>query len=59
MNGDSSVRERAWYYSHIIADPRDPDTVYVLTLEINKSTDGGRIRVRRQRPRNSTGSLRC
>ncbi len=41
-NGDSSVRERAWYYSHIIADPQDADTVYVLTLEINKSTDGGR-----------------
>jgi photosystem II stability/assembly factor-like uncharacterized protein len=42
MNGDSSVRERAWYYSHIIADPQDEDTVYVLTLEINKSIDGGR-----------------
>jgi photosystem II stability/assembly factor-like uncharacterized protein len=42
MNGDSSVRERAWYYSHIIADPQDADTVYVLTLEINKSIDGGR-----------------
>jgi photosystem II stability/assembly factor-like uncharacterized protein len=42
MNSDSSVRERAWYYSHIIADPRDADTVYVLTLEINKSIDGGR-----------------
>jgi photosystem II stability/assembly factor-like uncharacterized protein len=42
MNGESSVRERAWYYSHIIADPKDADTVYVLTLEINKSTDGGR-----------------
>jgi photosystem II stability/assembly factor-like uncharacterized protein len=42
MNGDSGIRERAWYYSHIIADPRDADTVYVLTLEINKSIDGGR-----------------
>jgi photosystem II stability/assembly factor-like uncharacterized protein len=41
-NGDSSVRERAWYYSHIIADPEDADTVYVPTLEINKSIDGGR-----------------
>ncbi len=42
MNGDSNVRERAWYYSHIIADPNDADTVYVPTLEINKSIDGGR-----------------
>jgi photosystem II stability/assembly factor-like uncharacterized protein len=42
MNGDSSIRERAWYYSHVIADPQDPDAVYVPTLEINKSIDGGR-----------------
>jgi photosystem II stability/assembly factor-like uncharacterized protein len=42
MNSDSNVRERAWYYSHIIADPQDADTVYVPTLEINKSIDGGR-----------------
>ncbi len=41
-SGDSSVRERAWYYSHIIADTQDADTVYVPTLEINKSIDGGR-----------------
>ena len=34
MNGDSGVRERAWYYSHIIADPQDADTVYVLNVEI-------------------------
>ena len=42
MNGESAVRERAWYYSHIIADTQDADTVYVPTLEINKSIDGGR-----------------
>ena len=41
-NGDSEIRERAWYYSHIHADTRNPDTVYVLTLQINKSTDAGR-----------------
>ncbi len=41
-NGESAIRERAWYYSHIIADPAALDTVYVLTLQINKSTDGGR-----------------
>jgi photosystem II stability/assembly factor-like uncharacterized protein len=41
-SSDSGVRERAWYYSHIIADPQDADTVYVPTLEINKSIDGGR-----------------
>ena len=30
MNGDSSVRERAWYYTHIIADPLDADTEPVV-----------------------------
>lgn len=40
-NDDGRLRERAWYYSHIIADPKERDTVYVLTLQINKSTDGG------------------
>ena len=42
MNSDSVIRERAWYYSHIHADTQNPDPVYVLTLQINKSTDGGR-----------------
>ena len=41
-NSDSPIRERSWYYSHIHADTQNPDTVYVLTLQINKSTDGGR-----------------
>lgn len=41
-NSDSQIRERSWYYSHIHADTQSPDTVYVLTLQINKSTDGGR-----------------
>jgi photosystem II stability/assembly factor-like uncharacterized protein len=35
------LRERAWYYHHIIADPRDADTVWVLNIETWKSIDGG------------------
>jgi hypothetical protein len=35
------LRERAWYYHHIFADPRDPDTVWVLNIETWKSIDGG------------------
>jgi len=33
---------RAWYYTHITADPHDPDTVYVNNLSLWKSSDGGR-----------------
>ena len=39
-NGD--LRRRAWYYMHIVADPQDGDTVYVLNLKFWKSIDGGR-----------------
>ena len=51
---EARLRERAWYYSHIFADTKERDTVYVLTLEIYKSIDGGktfetiRRRARRQ-----------
>ena len=35
------LRERAWYYHHIIADPRDPNTVWVLNTETWRSIDAG------------------
>jgi photosystem II stability/assembly factor-like uncharacterized protein len=42
VNGSHSLYQRPWYYMHIIADPQDPETVYVLDVEFFKSTDGGR-----------------
>jgi len=36
------LRWRAWYYNHVIADPQDADTVYVMNGEAWKSTDGGK-----------------
>ena len=36
------LRTRAWYYCHLIADPRDADTVWGLDYAVWKSTDGGR-----------------
>ena len=42
VNGSHSLFQRAWYYMHVIADPLDPNTVYVLDVEFLKSTDGGR-----------------
>jgi photosystem II stability/assembly factor-like uncharacterized protein len=41
LNDRHELRERAWYYQHIIADPRDPDTVWALNIETWKSIDGG------------------
>ncbi|MCY4146097.1 MAG: glycosyl hydrolase [Chloroflexi bacterium] len=38
---DMRLVSRAWYYMHLTADPRDPNTVYVNNLSFWKSTDGG------------------
>jgi hypothetical protein len=42
VNSDRSLRQRAWYYSRIYADPKDENTVYVMNVAYHKSTDGGR-----------------
>ncbi len=42
MTEDHRLRQRPWYYSHIIADPLDPETVWVLNVELFKSVDGGK-----------------
>jgi photosystem II stability/assembly factor-like uncharacterized protein len=39
---DRRVRQRAFYYSRIYADPKDRETVYVLNTAFFKSTDGGK-----------------
>jgi photosystem II stability/assembly factor-like uncharacterized protein len=42
LNEDRQLRQRAWYYSHIMADPKDRETVYVLNTGFYRSVDGGR-----------------
>jgi photosystem II stability/assembly factor-like uncharacterized protein len=42
INEDGRLRQRAWYFSHIFADPRSADTVYVLNTGMFRSTDAGR-----------------
>lgn len=42
INSDRSLRQRAWYYTRIYADPQDQDVVYVLNVSYHKSTDGGK-----------------
>ena len=38
---ERSLRTRAWYYHHIVADPGDANVVWVLNNELWKSIDGG------------------
>lgn len=40
-NDDRKLRQRAFYYTRIYADPQDKETVYVLNVDFWKSTDGG------------------
>ncbi len=41
-NADRALRQRAWYYSKIHADTKDPNIVYVNNVNFSKSTDGGK-----------------
>ena len=40
-NSDNNLRQRAWYYTHVQADPADPNTVYALNTRLYRSVDGG------------------
>ncbi len=42
INNDANLRQRAWYYSRIYADPKSEETVYVVNVAYQKSTDGGK-----------------
>jgi photosystem II stability/assembly factor-like uncharacterized protein len=42
VNEDHRFRQRAWYFSHVIADPVSPEIVYVLNTGAYRSTDGGK-----------------
>jgi photosystem II stability/assembly factor-like uncharacterized protein len=41
INGDHRFLQRAWYYMHVVADPKDANTVYILNVDFHRSTDGG------------------
>jgi photosystem II stability/assembly factor-like uncharacterized protein len=42
VNEQRSLRQRAWYYTRMYADPQNADTVYVLNTGFYKSNDGGK-----------------
>ena len=42
VNDDRNLRQRAWYYSRVYADPADEDAVYGLNVQLWRSKDGGR-----------------
>jgi photosystem II stability/assembly factor-like uncharacterized protein len=42
INDNRNLRQRAFYYTRLLADTKDKDTVYVLNVQFFKSTDGGK-----------------
>jgi photosystem II stability/assembly factor-like uncharacterized protein len=42
VNEDRRIRQRAFYYTRITADPVDKNTVYMMNTSLFKSTDGGK-----------------
>jgi photosystem II stability/assembly factor-like uncharacterized protein len=42
VSTDRNLRQRAFYYTRIYADPQDRETVYVLNVQFWRSRDGGR-----------------
>ena len=41
-NDDRRLRQRAFYYTHVYADPKDRERVYVLNTGFYRSDDGGK-----------------
>jgi photosystem II stability/assembly factor-like uncharacterized protein len=57
VNDNRNLRQRAWYYTHIYADPKSADTVYALNTSFYKSVDGGRTYTTIQTPHGDNHDL--
>lgn len=42
VNEERKLRQRAWYYSRIYADPENIDGIYCVNVQFWSSTDGGK-----------------
>ena len=42
VNGSRDIRQRAFYYTHVIADHKNQDVVYLENTTAFRSTDGGK-----------------
>jgi photosystem II stability/assembly factor-like uncharacterized protein len=42
VNEERKIRQRAFYFSRILADPKNRDTIYAMNVEFYRSIDGGK-----------------
>jgi photosystem II stability/assembly factor-like uncharacterized protein len=57
VNDDRRIRQRAWYFSHIFADPKNPDLLYLLNVGFMKSIDGGKTLTNMRSPHSDNHDL--
>jgi photosystem II stability/assembly factor-like uncharacterized protein len=42
VNNSMDITQRAFYYTNVFVDPKDPDTIYLPNVELQVSHDGGK-----------------
>jgi photosystem II stability/assembly factor-like uncharacterized protein len=42
VNTSRNIRQRAFYYTHVIADPKNADLIFLLNVSAYRSSDGGK-----------------
>jgi photosystem II stability/assembly factor-like uncharacterized protein len=42
VNAENKIRQRAWYYYRVLADPANENLVWLMSVQLHKSVDGGR-----------------
>jgi photosystem II stability/assembly factor-like uncharacterized protein len=50
QSDDSNIKQRAWYFSKIFADPKNENIVYALNVGMYRSVDGGKTFQRIETP---------
>ncbi len=42
VTDNRNIRQRAFYYTRLVADPKEKDTIYILNVQFYRSTDAGK-----------------
>lgn len=57
VNDAWTLHARAWYYMKVVADPKNPDVVWVLNADVSRSIDGGKTISQVRTPHGDNHSL--
>jgi photosystem II stability/assembly factor-like uncharacterized protein len=42
VNAENKIRQRAWYYYRLVPDPVNENLIWLMSVQLHKSVDGGR-----------------